>query len=212
MPLAMLSLPLYVYLPTFYAESTASSLTVIDLVLYVFIFLFTMLFLSSLFSLSVCSNMTLDDYAETHPTLDLFTYFVGKTKGWGIFQDRGGQVKRQFVVDIHGEINAQGELVLTEDFVWNDGEVSQRIWTIRKQGEHYYGRADDVIGEAKGQAQGNALNWRYDLNLPVGDKTYRVHFNDWMFLQDDKVLLNRATMSKWGFKLGEVTIAFQRVE
>jgi len=179
---------------------------------YVSILLFTMLFLSSLFSLSACSNMTIDDYAETTPTLDLFTYFAGKTKGWGMFQDRSGQVKRQFVVDIHGEINQQGKLVLTEDFIWNDGEVSQRIWTIRKQGEHYYGRADDVIGEAKGQAKGNALNWRYDLNLPVGDKTYRVHFNDWMFLQDDKVLLNRATMSKWGFTLGELTIAFQRVE
>ncbi|MGV6809490.1 MAG: DUF3833 domain-containing protein [bacterium] len=175
-------------------------------------FLFIVLSLFSLFSLSACSNMTIDDYAQTTPKLDLFTYFVGKSKGWGMFQDRGGQVKRQFVVDIQGEINAQGELVLTEDFVWNDGEISQRIWTIRRQGDNYYGQADDVIGEAKGEAQGNALNWRYDLNLPVGDKTYRVHFNDWMFLQDDKVLLNRAKMSKWGFTLGEVTIAFQRID
>jgi hypothetical protein len=37
-----------------------------------------------------------------------------------------------------------------------------------------------------------------------------VSFDDWMYLQADGVLLNRAKMSKFGFTLGEVTIAFQK--
>ena len=31
----------------------------------------------------------------------------------------------------------------------------------------YSGIADDVIGEAKGISSGNALNWKYKLNLRV---------------------------------------------
>ncbi len=155
--------------------------------------------------------MKIEDYAAFEPKLDLFQYFQGNTRGWGVFQDRSGALKRQFVVDIKGEVNKDGELVLTEDFVWNDGEISQRIWYIRKQDAHRYsGRAADVVGEAKGVAYGNALNWQYDLNLPVDGKVWQVHFDDWMYLQPDGVLLNRAKMSKFGFTLGEVTISFQK--
>ena len=72
----------------------------------------------------------------------------------------------------------------------------------------FRGRADDVIGEAVGEVAGNALRWRYVLALPVDDKIYHVDFDDWMFLMDDKVMLNRSFMSKWGFRLGEVTLTF----
>jgi hypothetical protein len=37
-----------------------------------------------------------------------------------------------------------------------------------------------------------------------------VQFDDWMFLLDDAVMLNRAVMSKWGIRLGEVTLAFRK--
>lgn len=161
--------------------------------------------------MSGCSSMKIEDYASFEPKFDLFAYFQGNTRGWGVFQDRGGALKRQFVVDIKGEVSADGELVMTEDFVWNDGEKSQRVWRIRQQDAHRYsGRAADVVGEAKGVAYGNALNWQYDLNLPVDGKVWRVSFDDWMYLQPDGVLLNRAKMSKFGFTLGEVTISFQK--
>ncbi len=44
----------------------------------------------------------------------------------------------------------------------------------------------------------------------MGEKVYNVSFEDWMFLMDDKVMLNRAEMSKFGFKLGEVTLSFSK--
>ena len=157
------------------------------------------------------SNVNIKDYQQNKPNLSLFEYFQGKTRGWGMFQDRGGNLKRQFVVDINGYINDQGMLVLEEDFVWSDGEKSRRVWTIsQKNNNHFIGKADDVIGEAKGVSAGNALNWKYDLSLPVDGKTYKVSFDDWMFLQPDGVLLNRAKMSKFGFNLGEVFISFKK--
>jgi len=153
----------------------------------------------------------MDEYANTRPALDLFDYFNGKTRGWGMFQDRGGKLKRSFIVDITGTVDESGRLKLEENFVWNDGEVSQRIWYITKTGDQRFeGTASDVVGKAQGRIAGNALNWRYDLNLSVGDNVWRVHFDDWMFLQPDGVLLNRAKMSKFGFRLGEVTIAFRK--
>ena len=48
------------------------------------------------------------------------------------------------------------------------------------------------------------------LALPVDDKVYNVDFDDWMWQLDDKVMINRAEFSKFGFKLGEVFITFYK--
>ena len=102
---------------------------------------------------------------------------------------------------------------LDERFTYSDGSTQRRVWTITRLGEgRYTGRADDVVGEAAGEAAGNALRWRYVLALPVDGKVYNVDFDDWMFLMDDKVMLNRSLMSKWGFRLGEVTLSFVKRE
>jgi len=67
-----------------------------------------------------------------------------------------------------------------------------------------------VVGEALGETAGNALRWRYVLALNVDGKTINVDFDDWMFLVDDQVMLNRSLMSKYGFALGEVTLSLKR--
>jgi hypothetical protein len=66
------------------------------------------------------------------------------------------------------------------------------------------------VGVAEGRSAGNALNWRYTLSLPVDGKVYEVQFDDWMYLMDDKVMLNKAVMSKFGIYLGEVTLSFYK--
>jgi hypothetical protein len=152
------------------------------------------------------------DFKDAEPRLTIEDYFAGKTHAWGIFEDRFGTLRRQFTVDISGTWNGK-ELVLDERFEYRDGEKDRRVWTIRKTGDQTYeGRADDVIGMAQGEAQGNALNWRYDMDLKVGDGTLRVHFNDWMFLQPSGVLVNRARVSKFGIEIGEVTLFFMKGE
>jgi hypothetical protein len=150
------------------------------------------------------------DFENSTPKLVIEEYFAGETLAWGIFEDRFGRLRRQFTVDITGTWDGE-QLVLDERFVYSDGETDRRVWKIRKTGPHTYeGLADDVVGAARGEAYGNALNWKYDMDLKVGDGTMRVHFNDWMFLQPSGVLLNRARVTKLGFKLGEVTLAFMK--
>ncbi len=161
--------------------------------------------------LSGCAGQDISQYEGNRPIFDLFNYFSGKTYGWGIVQDRRGVLLRQFEVTIEGSIDDSGNLVLDEDFLFNDGEKQKRIWTIsRLDQSSYSGRAGDVIGEADGRSAGNALNWKYDLALDVDGSTWKIRFDDWMFLQPDGILLNRAEMSKFGFLVGEVTIAFSK--
>lgn len=159
---------------------------------------------------SGCGTMKPDDFADYKPKLDLYEYFSGEIRAWGLFQDRFGRVRRQFQVDIEGRIE-DGELVLEEDFVYADGERDRRVWHIQRDGpQGYVGRAADVVGQAQGQAAGNALNWRYDMDLKVGEGTWRVSFDDWMFLQPDGVLMNRAKVKKFGLEIGSVSLFFMK--
>lgn len=152
-----------------------------------------------------------EDYAGREPRLLPERYFAGKTKAWGLFQDRFGKVRRQFAVDIEGTWDGS-RLTLVEDFIYDDGETERRTWRIDKTGEHdYRGQADDVIGTASGRAFGNALNWRYKLALKVGGDRWTVHFDDWLFLQEDGVIINRAEVSKFGIEVGQITLVFRKL-
>ena len=165
----------------------------------------------SLFGLFGCSA-TINDYQNTKPVFNLFSYFEGDIKAWGMLQDRSGKQTRRFTVDIKGLVN-NGVLTLEEDFVFDDREKQRRVWVITQNPDGTYtGRADDVVGEATGIALGNTLHWQYVLRIPVDDTTYDINFNDWMHLQDEKRLFNTAKMSKWGFTVGTVTLFFEKLD
>lgn len=160
--------------------------------------------------LTGCASPQVTDYAQERPLLELDRYFTGRVLAHGVFQKRNGAVVRRFtvVMDCHWEGN-QG--VLDEAFTYSDGTSERRIWRLTKHADgRYTGRADDVVGEAQGQTSGNAFRWNYTLRLPVDGKEYEVQFDDWMFLVDDRVMLNRATMSKFGVTLGEVLLSLTK--
>jgi hypothetical protein len=160
--------------------------------------------------LSACAAPTVDDYQAEKPVLDLKTYFNGPLVAHGIFTDRSGKVVRRFTVQMTG--TWQGNTgTLDERFTYSDGKTERRVWKLTDEGNgRWTGRADDVVGQAEGRAAGNALNWRYTLKLPVDGTVYEVQFDDWMYLMDERVMLNKAVMSKFGIRLGEVTLAFTK--
>jgi hypothetical protein len=157
-----------------------------------------------------CASPSLDDYRDTKPLLDLRRYFDGALRAHGMFAERSGRVQRRFTVAMNCRWQGE-EGVLDEDFVYDDGEKQKRIWRLRHLGDgRYSGRADDVVGEALGATSGHAFQWRYTMRLPWRDRTIDVDFDDWMYLVDERVMLNRATMSKFGVRLGEVQLAFDK--
>ena len=166
--------------------------------------------LACLALLAGCAGPGPEVYRDDKPVLDLRTYFDGTVDAWGYFRDRSGKVVKRFTVEIRctwdGDVGT-----LDESFRYADGTTSRRVWTVTRKDPHtYVGRADDVVGEALGEAYGNALRWRYVLKLPVDGKTYEVDFDDWMFLMDEQVMLNTSVMSKFGFRLGEVVLSFRK--
>lgn len=69
------------------------------------------------------------------------------------------------------------------------------------------------MGEARGEADGNALHWSYVLEAKRGDgDTVRLDMDDWMWLIDERTLMNRTRFSKFGIGFGEVTFTFRKRE
>lgn len=165
---------------------------------------------ASAFALGGCSTQTIDQYRQEKPVLDLQQYFNGVLDAYGVFTDRSGAVVKRFTVVMR--CSWQGdEGVLDEDFSYSDGTTQKRIWRLKKLADgRYTGTADDVVGTAEGQARGNAFYWTYTLSLPMDGSVYDVKFDDWMYLMTDTVMLNKATMSKFGVRLGEVTLSFTK--
>jgi hypothetical protein len=158
-----------------------------------------------------CSDMRIESFEGSGPEFRPERYFLGPSRAWGFFQDRFGKVRRQFTVDIDGRM--EGEvLVLDERFAYADGERATRVWRIRRTGaDRYEGQADDIVGTAQGQVAGQAMNWTYDIDLAMQGRTWRVHFDDWMLLQDEEVMLNKSRVTKLGIELGEVFIFFRKL-
>jgi hypothetical protein len=158
--------------------------------------------------LSGCAVQQIETYAQDKPLLDLAQYFNGTLDAYGVFTDRSGTVVKRFTVVMVCTWNGD-DGVLDEDFRYSDGSTQKRIWRLRKLGDgRFSGRADDVVGEARGETRGNTFHWTYTLNLPVDGRVFEVQFDDWMYLMTDKVMLNKAAMSKFGVRLGEVTLSF----
>ena len=159
---------------------------------------------------SCASSSTLEQFEAAPRQLVLEDYFEGETTAYGLFEDRFGKVRRQFKVDITGEVEGN-RLTLTEKFVYDDGERDTRVWEIDILGNgQYRGTAGDVPVPAVGQVSGNAFSWKYKVDLKVGDSVWKVGFNDWMFLMDDGVLINRAYVTRYGIEIGQVTITFNK--
>ncbi|MCX7302573.1 MAG: DUF3833 family protein [Rhodobacterales bacterium] len=149
--------------------------------------------------------------------LNLEEFFDGDLVAYGQFQDIFGTVRRQFVVDIHGDWDGE-KLTLTEDFVYEDGSTEQRVWTLVKTGQDtWQGTAPGVIGKATGKEDGDRFNWQYEINLPIPSasgamETMQVAFDDWMWLLSDDRLFNRAYIKRYGVDIGDVSITFEKLD
>lgn len=159
--------------------------------------------------LSSCA-VSVHDYKQRTPELDLSSFFHGQLEAYGIVQDYRGRVIRQFKADIVADWS-DNKGILDEVFYFADGEVQRRCWQLTKDGKRYSGTAGDVIGTAYGEASGNALNWRYTLAIPVKGKVRHISLNDWMFLVDENNLINKASMSKFGLGVGEITLNIHKL-
>ena len=98
-----------------------------------------------------------------------------------------------------------------EDFIFDDGEAQQRIWTLRPTGEgSYSGTAGDVLGSGELRLAGNSLFLDYVLRIPYGDSTVDVRVDDRMYLVSADVLINESSMTKFGVRVGSIDLVILR--
>lgn len=77
--------------------------------------------LLTVLALTGCAGPDPTQYQSQKPALDLRQYFNGELTGWGMVQNRSGQVDRRFVVTIKASWKGD-EGILDEQFDWSDGE------------------------------------------------------------------------------------------
>ncbi len=174
------------------------------------IFNLILLLILALFIKSCSENNSMkpEDFKDKKPRLIIEEYLYGEVKAWGILQNRSGKVTRQFSAILNGKWDGK-QLILDETFNWDDGEIQKRQWKINKIDEHNYeGTAGDVVGKAKGFSYGPAFKFEYVLLVPVKGKEMKITFDDWIFMQDEKVAINRAKMTKFGIRVADLTVVF----
>ena len=158
-----------------------------------------------------CAQMNISDYKSSEPTLDFQKHFVGHHEGSGAFFDRFGRMKVQFTIKIDGLYDGE-TLKLNEVLTYDTGEIVKRFYEIRKTEDgKFIGKTEDIIGEAVILTSGNAANWKYELRQKIGESFWNLKFDDWMFLNSDGSITNRAQASFWGLKVGEVFMVLRKI-
>ena len=155
-------------------------------------------------------SQSIDAYAAGTPVLDLRDYLNGPLTAAGVFFGLSGRVERRFTVDMLGRWSTNSG-TLDERFRYDNGETGDRRWNLAFADDRTFtATARDVEGVAAGAQNGNAAAMRYRLRVSTARREIVVGMEDWFYLMDDGTLINRARMSKFGLKVGELMVSFRR--
>lgn len=143
-------------------------------------------------------------FSQLEPVFDFRQHLNGPMTCNGMIFGPTGSVVSQFVADMHGEWDGtEGEL--REYYRYANGETEERIWQISllKAGG-YSMHAKDLIGVGSGQMRQSAACSRYRIRLGPKGGNLAVSAEDWMYLSEGGVILNRNKLKKFGVKVAEL--------
>jgi len=165
-------------------------------------------------ALSGCTRMQPVDFEKQEPKLVLEQYFAGKSRGSGIFFDRSDNYSLGLEVELEGSWDEKTQtFTMREDLRYSDGKHKERTFTIKKIDPHHYvGEANGFEGPINIEVYGNALRFSYVVMEEVDGSVWHLDGDDWMFLQSDGTILNRAWISKFGLAVGEVFISIRKID
>lgn len=150
--------------------------------------------------------------SKSEPRLfELTAFLEGRTRAWGVFEDRYGRVRRRLAVEMHGRWEG-GAFVLDERFEYDGDAVETRTWRVVPLGAgRFRASCPDCVGDATGECGPDSIRMSYRFRLKLERREIVVSFDDRLHRIGDGIAVNRATMSKWGVKLGELSLFFQRL-
>lgn len=157
-----------------------------------------------------CAPVQVTDYEGFEPPLVMEEFFRGDLTAHGVVKDRSGRVIRTFNATIEASWR-DGNGLLEEKFLFNDGERQRRDWVLTPTGgDTFTGTAGDVVGEGRLEVAGNSVFLDYVLRIPYGDGTVDVRVDDRMYLVAPGVLLNESGLSKFGVRVGSIQLVILR--
>jgi Protein of unknown function (DUF3833) len=142
----------------------------------------------------------------------LTEFFNGTVLAFGMFEDRFGTLRRRFEVEMSGRF--EGETFwLTEHFRYDDGEIADRVWRIVPGSDgSFTATAGDIVGQVQATATPDTITMRYQHRIEMQGRSVVLSFLDRIFAMDAQTAFSRAKVSKFGIKVGEVTIYYRRID
>jgi Protein of unknown function (DUF3833) len=162
-------------------------------------------FVGLAYMVSSCSSVSIDDYAKSTLLLNPQEFFQGSLTAHGVLKNRSGKVTRHFTASIDAFWH-HGVGTLKEKFIFDDGEVQYRNWTLTPTATGFDATAGDVLGVGKAEVAGNTMHLNYVLNIQYKGSPLALRVDDWMWLVNKETLLNESTLTKWGFKVGSIQL------
>ncbi|MEO6034685.1 MAG: DUF3833 family protein [Verrucomicrobiota bacterium] len=161
-----------------------------------------------------CSSLQPLDFADASTTFEPDTYFTGRVLSWGVTENRAGKPKTRFTTESIGKRDASGDVMIEQTFHYDGGRTQLRTWHVhRLDAHHYEAKANDVVGKARGEAQGNAFRWEYTIALKPGNPLANVRMQQWMFLPEGTdTMFTRVIVKKFGFRIAQVSESFHRMD
>ncbi len=157
-----------------------------------------------------CSGSSAIKYKDETPKMDIRQYLNGDIHAWGLFENFKGNIAKRFDAKLAGSWNGD-KGILKEHFVYSDGKTQDRVWTITMVDDnHFTATAPDVIGLAEGEQYGNAAHLKYTLEIDNDGKKIAVDMDDWLYMINNQLVINKASMYKYGIKVGELTVSFYK--
>ena len=141
---------------------------------------------------------------------ELTTFLAGRTRAWGIFEDRFGRLRRRFDVDMDGRWQ-EGVFRLDERFVYDDGRIENRTWLVKQLSEgRFEATCDDCVGVAAGVCSRDRIQMSYAFRLRLPSRVIIVDLEDRLYKISARTAINRAIVRKWGIRVGELTLFFEK--
>ncbi len=159
-------------------------------------------------ALSGCSKpLPVQHFAGAKPDFDPIAFWAGHHRSWGVIENRAGGPTDTVATDCVGTPDGSG-LHMVQTLTLGDGTVQHRDWHMRREGAAYVATANDMVGEAHGEAAGRVFHWSFTLATRPGNPLFNVTFDQWMYLLDDGSMMNRTTVRKLDVILAEVSEVF----
>ena len=156
-----------------------------------------------------CASKPIAAFQGGRPLFAPEKYFAGRTHSWGVFETRDGKPAAILKTATEGRVASDG-LHFEQDLIFESGKKSHRAWLVQRLDAHRYSATGTgIVGAARGTAVGNAFHLEFTLDAFAGNPLGHLHMSQWMYLQADGVtMVNRATLSKGGVVVAQITEQF----